>query len=52
MPTVGYQSLAQANAAVINNYNKVRPHQNNGGLTPNESELRYWNTYKSETNIS
>ena len=56
MPTIGYQSLAQANAAVINYitgyYSKVRPHQHNGGLTPNESERRYWNTYKSVTNIS
>ena len=36
MPTVGYQSLAQANATVINYitgyYNKVRSHQYNGGL--------------------
>jgi len=53
MPTVGYQSLVQANAAVVNYimgyYSKVRPHQHNGGLTPNQSERRYWNTYNSVT---
>lgn len=50
MPTVGYQSLTQSNAAVVNYitgyYSKVRPHQHNDDLTQNESEQRYWNSYK------
>lgn len=53
MPTVGYQSLVQENAAVMNYitgyYSKFRSHQHNGGLTPNESERIYWNTYKTVT---
>lgn len=56
MPTTGYQSLVQANAAVMSYilryYSKVRPHQHNDGLTPNDYERRYWNAYKSVTNIS
>ena len=26
-------------------YSRLRPHSYNGGLTPNESEKRYWNSY-------
>ena len=46
MPTVGYKSFHEAKGAVVNYitgyYSKVRPHSYNGGLTPNESERRYW----------
>ncbi|RWX52799.1 IS3 family transposase, partial [Photobacterium chitinilyticum] len=28
-------------------YSQVRPHQYNGGLTPNESERRFWLTHKT-----
>mgnify|MGYP001499973078 CR=1 FL=1 len=37
---------------IIGYYNKVRPHNYNGGLTPNESEKRYWLEYKSVANIT
>ncbi|KFI12021.1 transposase, partial [Vibrio sp. B183] len=31
---------------------QVRPHQYNGGLTPNESERLYWETYKTVANFN
>ena len=50
MPTTGYGSFEDAKYAVnyyiIGYYSNVRPHSYNGGLTPNESERRYWSTYK------
>lgn len=27
-------------------YSQLRPHSFNGGLTPNEKEQRYWDSYK------
>jgi putative transposase len=51
MPTAGYRSSNEAKVAIteyiIQYYNQVRPHQYNGGLTPNESERRFNNEYKS-----
>ena len=51
MPTAGYLSSNEANVAIteyiIRYYNQVRPHLYNGGLTPNESERRFNNEYKS-----
>jgi putative transposase len=51
MPITGYRSFIEAKNAVVNYiigyYSKVRPHSYNGGLTPNESEKRYWLEYKS-----
>ena len=56
MPTIGYSSFKEANTAIVNYitgyYSKVRPHEHNGGLTPNESERRYWKTYKFVAKIS
>ena len=56
MPTAGYKSFHEAKNAVVNYitgyYSKVRPHRYNGELTPNESELRYWKTYKLVANIT
>ena len=56
MPVVGYKSFHEAKSAVVNYitgyYSKVRPHRYNGGLTPNESERRYWETYKLVANIT
>lgn len=56
MPTVGYNSFNEAKAAIINYitgyYSKVRPHRHNGGLTPNKSEQRYWETYKLVASIT
>ncbi|GAA6171998.1 hypothetical protein NBRC116592_16680 [Colwellia sp. KU-HH00111] len=37
---------------IIGYYSQVRPHSYNGGLTPNESEKRYWLEYKSVAKIS
>ena len=51
IPTTGYCSFIEAENSVVNYiigyYSKVRPHSYNGGLTPNESEKRYWLEYKS-----
>ncbi|MCL1132752.1 IS3 family transposase, partial [Shewanella sairae] len=48
MPTTGYDSFEAAKHAVIHYvvgyYSEIRPHSYNGGLTPNESERRFWNT--------
>ncbi len=32
-------------------YIQLRPHQYNGGLTPNESERLYWENSKTVTNF-
>ncbi|NVK25263.1 MAG: IS3 family transposase, partial [Gammaproteobacteria bacterium] len=37
---------------IIGYYSQVRPHQHNGGLTPNESEKRYWLNYKTVANLT
>jgi putative transposase len=56
MPTVGYKYFNEAKTAVVNYitgyYSKVRPHRYNGELAPNESERRYWKTYKHVANIT
>ena len=56
IPTTGYRSFTEAENAVvkyiIGYYSQVRPHSYNGGLTPNESEKRYWLEYKSVAKIS
>ncbi len=56
IPTTGYRSFTEAENAVvkyiIGYYSRVRPHSYNGGLTPNESEKRYWLEYKSVSKIS
>ncbi|WP_408900178.1 IS3 family transposase [Photobacterium piscicola] len=56
MPTAGYRSSNEAKVAIteyiIRYYNQVRPHQYNGGLTPNESERRFNNEYKSVANFT
>ncbi|MGL5728609.1 MAG: IS3 family transposase [Plesiomonas sp.] len=42
VPTIGYRSFAEAQQEIIRYiigyYSQLRPHQYNGGLTPNESE--------------
>ncbi len=56
IPTTGYRSFTEAENAVvkyiIGYYSQVRPHSYNGGLTPNESEKRFWLEYKSVAKIS
>ncbi|AQS35743.1 transposase [Shewanella psychrophila] len=51
VPSTGYSSFTEAKASIINYivgyYSQVRPHQYNGGLTPNESERRFCLTYKT-----
>ena len=51
VPTVGYHSFSEAKISIthyiIGYYSQVRPHQYNNGLTPNESERRFWVEYKS-----
>ncbi len=46
VPTEGYRTFVEAkyhiNDYIIRYYNNVRPHHYNAGLTPNESEQRYW----------
>ncbi len=50
IPTTGYRNFSEAkhciNDYIIGYYSEIRPHSYNGGLTPNESEYRYWKYYK------
>ena len=32
---------------LIGYYSQLRPHQHNGGISPNQAEENYWNNYKS-----
>ncbi len=54
VPTLGYGCFIEAkhhiNDYIIRYYNNVRPHHYNGGLTPNESEQRYWHNSKLVAN--
>lgn len=51
VPVNGYQSQLEARRQIslyiTGYYNTVRPHQYNGGLTPDESEYRYRKSYKT-----
>lgn len=55
VPASGYRSLDEAWQSIvgyiIRYYSQIRPHQYNGGLTPNESERLYWETYKTVANF-
>lgn len=46
VPTKGYSNFTQAKNSIVDYiigyYSQHRPHQYNGGLTPNESEARHW----------
>lgn len=46
IPTLGYKSLTQAQSHIVRYitgyYSNVRPHQFNGGKTPNKAESIYW----------
>ena len=50
VPTYGYHSLTQAKQHIvkylIGYYSQLRPHQHNGGMSPNQAEANYWNNYK------
>jgi putative transposase len=56
IPTTGYYSFSEAkhciNDYIIGYYSEIRPHSYNGGLTPNESEYRYWKYYKPVAKIT
>ena len=49
IPTTGYRNFTEAKQKIGDYihgyYSRLRPHSYNGGLTPNESEKRYWNSY-------
>ena len=46
IPEIGYRSFVEAKHAVIDYiigyYSQVRPHQHNGGLSPNAAEQKFW----------
>jgi putative transposase len=48
VPKLGYRSLTEAKRSIveyiIGYYSQTRPHQFNGGVSPNVAEARYWNT--------
>ena len=50
LPTQGYKSFSEAKQDVtdyiIGYYCEVRPHHYNAGLSPNESERRFWEDSK------
>ncbi len=56
IPMTGYRSISEAQSEisryVTGYYSQPRPYQYNGGLTPNESERRYWLEYKTVANLA
>lgn len=50
VPTYGYHSLTQAKQHIvkylIGYYSQLRPHQHNGGMSPNQAEANYWIYYR------
>ena len=56
VPTIGYQNFVEAKHSItdylIGYYSQIRPHHYNGGLTPDESERRFWLAYKTVANFS
>ncbi|MCF8580762.1 IS3 family transposase [Enterobacter ludwigii] len=55
VPDNGYANFSEASAAITNYimgyYSQLRPHQYNGGLTPNESERLFWKDSKAVANF-
>ncbi|HEM7145688.1 TPA: DDE-type integrase/transposase/recombinase, partial [Providencia stuartii] len=55
VPILGYRNSIEAQQEItryiIGYYSQLRPHQYNGGLTPNESERLYWENSKTVTNF-
>ena len=56
VPRAGYRSFSEAKQDIIRYlvgyYSQTRPHQYNGGLSPNEAERLYWENSKTVTNFS
>jgi len=50
VPVTGYRYFTEAKQRIGDYihgyYSQLRPHSFNGGLTPNEKEQRYWDSYK------
>lgn len=55
VPENGYVNFSEASVAITNYitgyYSQFRPHQYNGGLTPNESERLFWKNSKDVANF-
>ncbi|SHF82896.1 Integrase core domain-containing protein [Marinomonas polaris DSM 16579] len=51
IPPSGYRNFPAAQQEIIHYiigyYSQLRPHQYNGGLSPNESERLYWENSKT-----
>jgi putative transposase len=51
VPKLDYRSLTESNSSIVQYivgyYSQTRPHQYNGGISPNVAEARYWNTSKT-----
>lgn len=51
VPTNGYRNFTEAKQHItdyiVGYYSQTRPHKYNAGLSPNESERRYWLYYKT-----
>lgn len=51
VPITGYRHVIEARQEIIHYiigyYSQLRPHQYNGGLTPNESERLFWKKSKT-----
>jgi len=49
VPTIGYRSFTEAHISIaeylVGYYSQTRPHQHNGGLSPNAAEKQYWISY-------
>ncbi|EGN76134.1 transposase [Idiomarina sp. A28L] len=56
VPTYGYRSFLHAQHHIvkylIGYYSQLRPHQHNGGMSPNNAEQKYWNDYKPVASFS
>nr|BAX56799.1 transposase [Vibrio parahaemolyticus]BAX57062.1 transposase [Vibrio parahaemolyticus] len=52
----GYRNFSEAKENITRYitgyYSQLRPHQYNGGLTPNESERLYWENSKTVAKFS
>ncbi len=56
VPPCGYRSMSEAhqmiNEYMVGYYSQYRPHQHNGGITPNKAEEFFWNSSKSAAKIT
>ena len=56
VPTKGYSNFADAKEEVtgyiIRYYNQTRPHHYNAGISPNESERRYWLVHETVAKLT